>query len=72
MASSKFSTKSRVCYYRGDINEIFLCCRYQKVAKRDRGEIFLSSLCQKVALGVDKHDDDPHILDPILAIFLVS
>ena len=31
-ASSKFSTKSRVCYYRGDIDEIFLCCQCQKVA----------------------------------------
>ena len=51
--SSIFSTKSRVCYYRVDISEIFLCCRCQKVSVGDRGEIFVSSRCQKVALGVD-------------------
>ena len=57
------ATKSRVCYYKGDISKTFLRGGCQKLAVDNRDEIFLRSLCQKVALGVDK-EDEQSILNP--------
>ena len=69
-ASSKFLTRSSV--QRADISKIFLCCQCRKAAVGDRGEIFLSSWCQKVVLGVDKEEggEKEQILDPIYINFL--
>ena len=48
---------------------MFLCCQCQKLVVGDRGKIFLSSRCQKVALGVDGEGKGT-ILDPIYLNFL--